>query len=285
MATLPSAITCLDKKMRFDSNSVNLTLPLGMTLGRFGNIFYFGIAVFFVAQIYGTSLGFMHYMIIFLGVMFAGTATAGASGIVTLSVIGIILGPLSLPVEAVLVIFMAIDPIIDPFRTFLIVYINMAAASVIAKREQGDEPVIEEEKIEKNETQLLVYVREHQYRKPILYRQNGGLVGLEVEMLHEIARRLGKELMIADAASLGYEEKSGIKRKADIIAGAIIKTEEAPLGFSFSRAWATVTENRVKKMVCFLYPAGSSNAVHINRIISSLSAENFINRRVKGTLA
>jgi hypothetical protein len=285
MATLPSAITCLDKKMRFDSNSVNLTLPLGMTLGRFGNIFYFGIAVFFVAQIYGTSLGFMHYMIIFIGVMFAGTATAGASGIVTLSVISIILGPLSLPVEAVLVIFMAIDPIIDPFRTFIIVYINMAAASLIAKRERGDEPVIEEEKIEKNETQLLVYVQEHQDRKPILYRQNGGLMGLEVEILHEIARRLDKDLMIVDAASLVYEEESEIKRRADIIAGAIIKTEEAPLGFSFSRAWAAITENHVKKLVCFLYPSGSSNAVHINGIISSLSAENFISRRAKGKLA
>ncbi|MDR1390466.1 MAG: dicarboxylate/amino acid:cation symporter [Treponema sp.] len=282
MATLPSAITCLDKKLGFDSTAVNLTLPLGMTLGRFGNIFYFGLAVFFVVQIYGMALGFMHYVIIFLGVVFAGTATAGASGIVTLSVISIILGPLNLPGEAVLVIFMAIDPIIDPFRTFIIVYINMAAATLIAKRNQGNEPAVEEEQTENDKNQLLVYIQEPHDRKPLLYRRDGVLMGLEIELLNKIAADLHKKIRIMDTAVLGYEEGAGIKRKADIIAGAVTRSEDAPLGFSFSRAWATITENNVKKPVCFLYPSGSSNAVHINGIIGSLNADNFIRRRVKG---
>jgi adenylate cyclase len=134
MAALPSAINCLHRSLGFDKNQVNLTLPLGMTLGRFGNIFYFGVAVFFVAQLYGTNLTIVSYVIILIGVILAGTATAGASGIVTISVIGIALSPLNLPVEAVLVIFMAIDPIIDPFRTLLLVYANIAATAVVADR-------------------------------------------------------------------------------------------------------------------------------------------------------
>jgi len=142
MATLPSAINSLETRLNFKSTSVNLTLPLGMTLGRFGNIFYFALAVFFVAQIYSTPLGPIQYFIIFIGVIFAGTATAGASGIVTLSMLSIVLDPLSLPLEAVLIIFMAIDPIIDPFRTFLIVYVNMAAASLVS--EHGEERGIAE---------------------------------------------------------------------------------------------------------------------------------------------
>ncbi|MDR1626837.1 MAG: dicarboxylate/amino acid:cation symporter [Spirochaetia bacterium] len=137
MAVLPSAITCLERDMGFDKNQINLTLPLGMTLGRFGNIFYFGIAVFFVAQIYETDLGLMSYVVIFIGIILAGTATAGASGIVTISVISIALVPLRLPVEAVLVILMAIDPIIDPFRTLLLVYANVAATAVVADRRQN----------------------------------------------------------------------------------------------------------------------------------------------------
>ena len=141
MATLPSAINCLDKGMGFNSNSVNLTLPLGMTLGRFGNIFYFAIGVFFIAQIYNMPLLPLHYLIILVGVVFAGTATAGASGIVTLSMLSIVLDPLSLPMEAVLVIFMAIDPIIDPFRTFLIVYVNMAATTLIAERGEKEREI------------------------------------------------------------------------------------------------------------------------------------------------
>jgi proton glutamate symport protein len=135
MATLPSAIACLDAQMKFNATAVNLTLPLGMTLGRFGNIFYFGLAVFFVVQIYNTPLELMYYFIILIGVILGGTATAGASGIVTLSMLSIVLDPLSLPIEAVLIIFMAIDPIIDPFRTFLIVYVNMAATTLVAARE------------------------------------------------------------------------------------------------------------------------------------------------------
>ena len=134
MAALPSAINSLDNGMGFNSNSVNLTLPLGMTLGRFGNIFYFALGVFFVAQIYNMPLLPMHYLIILVGVVFAGTATAGASGIVTLSMLGIVLDPLSLPMEAVLVIFMAIDPIIEPFRTLLNVNVNMTATALIAER-------------------------------------------------------------------------------------------------------------------------------------------------------
>ncbi|MDR2094554.1 MAG: dicarboxylate/amino acid:cation symporter [Treponema sp.] len=132
MSTLPSAITCLDDKMNFDRTTVNLTLPLGITLGRFGNIFYFAVAVFFVVQIYGAELAPAQYAMIFFGVILAGTATAGASGIVTLSVISIALSPLNLPVEAVLVIFMAIDPVIDPFRTLLLVYGNIGATTLIA---------------------------------------------------------------------------------------------------------------------------------------------------------
>jgi proton glutamate symport protein len=133
MATLPSAITSLVKKLQFSKSAVNLTLPLGITLARFGNIFYFGIAVFFVVDIYGMQLDVIHYLMIVAGVIFAGTATAGASGIVTLSVISIVLNILSLPTEAVLVILMAIDAIIDPLRTFQLVYVNMAATALIAR--------------------------------------------------------------------------------------------------------------------------------------------------------
>jgi hypothetical protein len=141
MATLPSTIASLDEKLDFSKSAVSLTLPLGMTLARFGNIFYFGIAVFFVVEIYGMQLAFVHYLMIAVGIIFAGTATAGASGIVTLSVISIVLNILSLPVEAVLIILMAIDPIVDPLRTFQLVYMNMAAAALIARPYHGKSPL------------------------------------------------------------------------------------------------------------------------------------------------
>ncbi|MDR2500459.1 MAG: cation:dicarboxylase symporter family transporter [Treponema sp.] len=284
MATLPSAITCLDKKMRFNHTAVSLTLPLGMTLGRFGNIFYFAVATFFVAQIYNAQLELMHYALIFLGVVFGGTATAGASGIVTLSMLSIVLNPLSLPLEAVLVIFMAIDPIIDPFRTFLIVYVNMAAAALVSKRDEDGKQDDEEADAELEETaekkqHLLVYIQEKDDRPPILSRKGGRLQGLEIELLEEIARRLNKQLVLKDTKFLAYEEGAKIKRGADIVAGFVKKTAEPPLGFTFSRSWASFTEHNARKHLCFLIHSGSSDTVRIDEILEILNARQFIKSR------
>ena len=135
-AALPSTITSLETNLKFNPTTVNLVMPLGMTILRFGNILYFAIASCFVAQIYGAPIDFQSVLIIIIGSVFAGTATSGSSGLLTLPMISIILNPLGLPIEAILIIFMAIDSIIDPMRTFLIVYCNMATTTLIAKKDK-----------------------------------------------------------------------------------------------------------------------------------------------------
>jgi hypothetical protein len=302
-----------------------------MTLGRFGNIFYFALGVFFVAQIYGTPLGPVHYIIILVGVIFAGTATSGASGIVTLSMLSIVLEPLSLPMEAVLIIFMAIDPIIDPLRTFLIVYVNMAATALIAEREDeaGEGEIfaleaaikkaedriqrsaraklagtatLDDEKVfrdinaeinrlrekkkqllersqhpDANSNQLLVYVQEIQNRPPILQRSEGSLDGMEISLLKEIGRRMNRQIILYDSMSIRQEEREGVMKKADIIAGIIIRTTMPPIkDFFFSHSWATVTDDGLKKPVCFLLLERSPHAVEINNIVKNLIEENYI---------
>jgi len=133
-AALPASIESLDKGLKFDSTVSNLVLSLGTTVCRFGNIFYFALAAYFVAQIYGVPLGPTEFLIIVIGSVLAGTATAGASGLLTLPMIGFVLSPLGLPVEAVLVIFFAIDTFVDPMRTFLIVYVNVTTAVLVAPK-------------------------------------------------------------------------------------------------------------------------------------------------------
>jgi proton glutamate symport protein len=259
MATLPSAIDCLDKKREFDSTGVNLTLPLGMTLGRFGNILYFAVGVFFVAQIYNTPLGPIHYLIILIGVIFGGTATTGASGIVTLSMMSIVLDPLNLPMEAVLIIFMAIDTIIEPARTFLNVYVNMAATAIIVKKQK----------------QFQVYIQTAQERPPFLYRRNKILDGLEIKFLREIAQRLDRKFVLKDAAILNFEEKAKTTQAADIIGGAVIKTQEPPEGFCFSQSWAEEDIQGEKKQICFLLPVERPETASINSIIEILIKQDF----------
>jgi len=92
-------------------------------------------------------------------VIFAGTATSGASGIVTLSMLGIVLSPLSLPMEAVLIIFIAIEPIIEPFRMVLSMNMNMAATSLIAERGNKREIMDIDLDIQEAETKIQRSVR------------------------------------------------------------------------------------------------------------------------------
>ncbi|MCL2721796.1 MAG: dicarboxylate/amino acid:cation symporter [Treponema sp.] len=271
MATLPSAINCLDKGMKFNSTAVNLTLPLGMTLGRFGNIFYFALAVFFIAQIYGISLVPIQFVIILIGVIFAGTATAGASGIVTLSMLSIVLDPLNLPLEAVLIIFMAIDPIIDPFRTFLIVYVNMAATSLIAKQERNQEPA------GTSENQMIVFIQEIYNKPPLINRVNGNIEGVEISFIKEIGKRWNRNVVFKDGAAMNPHEREWMKERADIIAGGITKDliPIPPSDFYFSKPWVTVNINKAAKQLYFLLPHGKNTSQEIDSIIKTLIDENY----------
>jgi proton glutamate symport protein len=133
-AALPASIHAMQDDLRFEHEAVSLMLPLGMTIGRYGNIVYFALASLFVVQLYNQPLSAVGLAIVVIGSIFAGMATAGSSGILTLAMIGIVLGPLGLPVEAVLIVMMAVDAVVDPMRTFLIVYMNIAATALIVRR-------------------------------------------------------------------------------------------------------------------------------------------------------
>ena len=134
-AALPSSISAL-KSLKYDHNTVDLVFPLGLTVLRFGNIMYFAFASCFIAQIYNATLTVPTVALIIVGSLLAGTATAGASGLLTLPMISLILDPIGLPVESILVVFMAIDSLIDPMRTLLIVYVNIATTALVASKKK-----------------------------------------------------------------------------------------------------------------------------------------------------
>lgn len=138
LVCLPSSISALSDSLKFNRETTDLIVPLTITIGRFGQIVYFALASEFVVQLYDRDLGFGGVLIVVAGSILAGMASSGATGIVTLTMLGIVLQPLGLPLEAVLVLFIAIDPIMDPFRTMCNVHTGMAATALIADRD-GDE--------------------------------------------------------------------------------------------------------------------------------------------------
>ena len=142
-AALPSSVESL-KSLGFSKNMVDLVFPLGLTVLRFGNIMYFALSSCFVAQIYDATLPIPSLALIVVGSLLAGTATAGASGLLTLPMISLILDPIGLPVESILVVFMAIDSLIDPMRTLLIVYTNIATTALIAPKATEEEQLVQQ---------------------------------------------------------------------------------------------------------------------------------------------
>ncbi|MDA7431648.1 dicarboxylate/amino acid:cation symporter [Synechococcus sp. AH-601-O20] len=143
LACLPSAIDSLTNGLRFENKSTNLVLPLAITLCRFGPIAYFAIATIFVSSLYQSPLEFGDILILIAGSIFAGMATSGLSGVLTLTMLSIVLSPLGLPLDAVLVLLIAIDPLINPFRTLTIVGTSITVSSFISEQTTDEQGLFE----------------------------------------------------------------------------------------------------------------------------------------------
>ena len=272
ITALPAAVNSLEKEMKFNTDEINLTLPVGMNFGRFGDILYFSFGVFFTAQIYGVVPGHLQLLVIFALVILAGAASAGTAGIVTLSLFGIILEPLKLPLEAALLIFIAVEPVICPVRNFITTYVNIAAAALAAKRNDIHEltPL--------GEKQLVVFIQKTQNSPPLLKRVGGNPRGLEISFLQEVGRRFSRQIVIKDCLSMNSYEREWVREKADIIAGVIAKNSmpAPPKGFYFSNVWASVNINGKKTPLHFLLPEENEDAKEIDEIIKMLSEENYL---------
>jgi proton glutamate symport protein len=121
--------------LKFERQAINVVVPLAVTVGRFGQVLYFALASLFIAQLYKADLGVGGLSIVVIGSIFAGIASSGATGIATLATMGVVLQPLGLPLDAVLVLFFAVDPIMDPFRTLCTLHTSIAVSAIIADTE------------------------------------------------------------------------------------------------------------------------------------------------------
>ena len=128
---IPSATASLADKLGFSRKDVEFLLPLGITLFRFGPVLYYAFTTIFVAQLYGIPISIPGYAVILVGAILTGLASAGTSGVLTISLLGVVFQPLGLPLEAALALLVTVDPVIDMFRTACIVMPNCAAVAVV----------------------------------------------------------------------------------------------------------------------------------------------------------
>ncbi len=131
LAAIPSTLNKMHEELKFEKRTIGLFIPLGITVCRFGPILYFSIATLFVVQLYQIDLDFSGLFIVTIGSVLAGMASAGSSGILSLAMLGLVLGPLGLPFDAVLVLFIAVDPVSGPLRSLTNVYVACCATAII----------------------------------------------------------------------------------------------------------------------------------------------------------
>jgi len=131
---MPAMIEALTDKLNFARARVELLVPLSVSLLRTGPTLYYVAATLFIAQLYDRSLTLPEVGLVVVMSVMAGFASAGMSGLVTLSLVGTTSGYLGLPFEAAFILFVAVDPICDIARTVLIVIGNSAAVALVCPK-------------------------------------------------------------------------------------------------------------------------------------------------------
>ncbi|WP_233830499.1 dicarboxylate/amino acid:cation symporter [Paraburkholderia sp. ZP32-5] len=133
-ACMPSMIESLVDGLGFARSRVELLVPLTISLLRVGPMVYYVSATLFIAQLYGRSLGVVEIVTVLLASVLAGFASAGMTGLVTVSLVGMTCAYLRLPFEAAFILFLAVDPLCDMLRTLILVIGNAAAVTLICPR-------------------------------------------------------------------------------------------------------------------------------------------------------
>lgn len=133
IASMPPMMEALEK-LNFPKLQVELMVPLSISLARIGPTMFYVTATLFIAELYGRDLALADFFLVGFACFLAGMASAGATGVVALSMISISCGYLQLPFEAVLILFIAVDVISDTLRTLVLVIGNMAFSSLVCPR-------------------------------------------------------------------------------------------------------------------------------------------------------
>ncbi len=132
-ATLPLTINAVEQNSGVSNKISSFTLPLGATINMDGTALYECVAAMFIAQAYGVDMTLVQQVIIVITALLAsiGAAAIPMAGLVMITVI---LSAVGLPLEGIGLI-LAVDRILDMFRTATNVWSDSCGAAIIARSE------------------------------------------------------------------------------------------------------------------------------------------------------
>lgn len=133
IVTLPLTMKAVTEESGASKRAAGFVLPIGATMNMDGTALYECVATIFIAQVYGFELSFTAQLTVAVTAVLAsiGAASIPMSGMVMMS---IILTAVGLPLEGVAII-LAVDRILDMFRTTANVFSDSCGAVIISRFE------------------------------------------------------------------------------------------------------------------------------------------------------
>jgi proton glutamate symport protein len=132
-ATLPVTMRVAEEQLGVSTRVSGFVLPLGATVNMDGTALYQGVAVMFIAQVFGIDLHWTAQLTVVLTATLASIGAAGvpSAGIITLA---LVLRQAGVP-ETGIALILGVDRILDMLRTSVNVTGDLSAAAFIARTE------------------------------------------------------------------------------------------------------------------------------------------------------
>ncbi len=131
--TLPISIETVETRCGVANSITSFTMPLGATINMDGTAIMQGVAVVFIAQVYGIDLPLNAFLTVILTATLASVGTAGVPG-VGLITLSMVLESVNLPVEGIALII-GVDRLLDMTRTVVNITGDAVCTILIAKSE------------------------------------------------------------------------------------------------------------------------------------------------------
>lgn len=138
-ASIPITLECMEKRAGVSNRICSLVIPLGVSINLTGSALYEGMAALFVAQSFGLDLSF-GTQILFLFITLISSIGIASVPSGSLVIILILLKILGLPAEGI-GLFLAVDRILDMFRTTTNIFADGCCAVLVA-RSEGEENIL-----------------------------------------------------------------------------------------------------------------------------------------------
>ena len=138
IATVSVAMDDVPEHLHLDKQVSRSVMPIGMTIFQSGVVICAAVAAVFGTTIYNVDMNLNTVLVILTGSIMYSFSIVGIPGIVAVSMLDMILSPLGIPSEMIVLIYLAIIPVIDPFSVFASVYSNIAITTVVNHKEAAE---------------------------------------------------------------------------------------------------------------------------------------------------